>query len=175
LKMYDYRNRIYEPQEGIFIARDKMYYITLYTYTRNDPVNFVDPFGFVCTSWFKSAEPPGPTFTRISTGEEYVWGGYEEIPEINVCVCKWRKYRFYKIYPTEVFYRVCINCTQFPIVQYKAVEKNPIKVKDKDIGECEGRYIIPLSRLLGCAYFCRPGSRYDPNLHPEVINGLSCH
>ena len=51
LGIYDYRSRNYSPMIGRFLQKDKMGYIdgmNDYYYVLNNPVNYVDPFGFSC-------------------------------------------------------------------------------------------------------------------------------
>jgi RHS repeat-associated protein len=49
LKLYDYRNRLYQPELGRFLQPDPKEFAAgdynLYRYCHNDPVNMVDPFG----------------------------------------------------------------------------------------------------------------------------------
>jgi RHS repeat-associated protein len=49
LKLYDYRNRMYQPELGRFLQPDPKEFTAgdynLYRYCHNDPVNFTDPFG----------------------------------------------------------------------------------------------------------------------------------
>ena len=48
--MYYYRNRWYDPEIGRFISEDPVGFaggdINLYSYVGNNPLNFIDPFGF---------------------------------------------------------------------------------------------------------------------------------
>ncbi len=50
LKLYDYRNRMYQPELGRFLQPDPKEFgagdYNLYRYCHNDPVNRNDPFGF---------------------------------------------------------------------------------------------------------------------------------
>ena len=49
LKLYDYRNRMYQPELGRFLQPDPKAFgagdYNLYRYCHNDPVNYLDPFG----------------------------------------------------------------------------------------------------------------------------------
>jgi RHS repeat-associated protein len=51
LKLYDYRNRMYQPELGRFLQPDPKEFAAgdynLYRYCHNDPVNRSDPFGLV--------------------------------------------------------------------------------------------------------------------------------
>lgn len=64
LNMYDYRNRIYSPQEGRFIQIDPIRFkagdINIYRYVFNDPINWSDPFGYYGKSKIPKEYPPLP-------------------------------------------------------------------------------------------------------------------
>ncbi len=51
LKLYDYRNRMYQPELGRFLQPDPKEFgaadYNLYRYCHNDPVNRADPFGLI--------------------------------------------------------------------------------------------------------------------------------
>src|SRR5204862_5482777 len=51
LKLYDYRNRLYQPELGRFMQPDPKEFgagdYNLYRYCHNDPVNHTDPTGLV--------------------------------------------------------------------------------------------------------------------------------
>lgn len=51
LKLYDYRNRMYQPELGRFMSPDSKHFAAgdynLYRYCHNDPVNKSDPFGLL--------------------------------------------------------------------------------------------------------------------------------
>jgi RHS repeat-associated protein len=51
LKLYDYRNRMYQPELGRFLQPDPKEFgagdYNLYRYCHNDPINKTDPFGLV--------------------------------------------------------------------------------------------------------------------------------
>ena len=53
LKVYDYRNRMYQPELGRFLQPDPKEFgagdYNLYRYCHNDPVNRIDPTGLI--SW----------------------------------------------------------------------------------------------------------------------------
>src|SRR5207247_511672 len=55
LKVYDYRNRLYNPQMGRFLQPDPKEFgagdYNLYRYCHNDPVNRSDPTGLVDETW----------------------------------------------------------------------------------------------------------------------------
>ncbi len=84
--LYYYRNRYYSPELGRFLQRDPVGYIAginLYTYCSNNPVNWVDPFG-----WDK--EKPWWEKIRGSIGIEFgisggalFGGGISIIPTIT--------------------------------------------------------------------------------------------
>jgi RHS repeat-associated protein len=54
LKLYDYRNRMYQPELGRFMQPDPEHFAggdqNLYRYCRNDPVNRTDPTGLISFS-----------------------------------------------------------------------------------------------------------------------------
>jgi len=49
-ELYFYRARYYDPSAGRFIAKDPIGFaggdVNLYGYVRNDPINWIDPWGF---------------------------------------------------------------------------------------------------------------------------------
>ena len=55
LKVYDYRNRMYQPELGRFLQPDPQEFAAgdynLYRYCHNDPVNRSDPMGLVDMQW----------------------------------------------------------------------------------------------------------------------------
>ena len=64
-----YRRRYYDPLIGRFLSRDPLGYmlgeLNLYTYTRNSPVNFTDPYGLYWGEdqvnwWMHESALPGP-------------------------------------------------------------------------------------------------------------------
>jgi len=63
LKLYDYRNRLYQPELGRFMQPDPKEFgagdYNLYRYCRNDPVNRTDPTGLI---------PDGPITPEESKG-----------------------------------------------------------------------------------------------------------
>lgn len=55
LKLYDYRNRMYQPELGRFMQPDPKHFAAgdynLYRYCHNDPVNRADPMGLLDNTW----------------------------------------------------------------------------------------------------------------------------
>jgi RHS repeat-associated protein len=55
LKLYDFRNRVYQPELGRFMSPDPKHFTAgdynLYRYCHNDPVNRIDPTGLVDETW----------------------------------------------------------------------------------------------------------------------------
>ena len=59
--LYYYRNRWYDPKIGRFISEDPIGFaggdINLYGYVGNNPLSFIDPFGFRgCPSWWDAVQ-----------------------------------------------------------------------------------------------------------------------
>jgi RHS repeat-associated protein len=62
LKLYDYRNRMYQPELGRFMQPDPKQFgagdYNLYRYCHNDPINRNDPFGlFESPGWMQATIP----------------------------------------------------------------------------------------------------------------------
>jgi RHS repeat-associated protein len=64
LKLYDYRNRMYQPELGRFMQPDPKEFAAgdynLYRYCHNDPVNKSDPFGLLEYRFAKNYPDKGP-------------------------------------------------------------------------------------------------------------------
>jgi len=65
LRLYDYRNRMYQPELGRFLQPDPKQFAAgdynLYRYCHNDPVNKIDPFGlleYAFTDTFPTSSQP---------------------------------------------------------------------------------------------------------------------
>jgi RHS repeat-associated protein len=64
LKLYDYRNRLYQPELGRFLQPDPKQFAAgdynLYRYAHNDPINHFDPFGLLTWRYEKGFPETGP-------------------------------------------------------------------------------------------------------------------
>ncbi len=71
--LYYYRARYYDPMEGRFVSKDPIGFnggdVNLYGYVQNNPINFVDPTGLLCTY---SQSYGQLTCTNDCTGEQYL-------------------------------------------------------------------------------------------------------
>ncbi len=64
-RLYHYRARVYDPENGTFLTQDPIYSINPYSYVENDPLNFIDPLGLMACR---------KEFTAYSSG----WGCMKE-------------------------------------------------------------------------------------------------
>jgi RHS repeat-associated protein len=66
VKLYDYRNRMYQPELGRFMQPDPKEFgagdYNLYRYCHNDPVNKSDPFGLESYGWVRAIFPGAVEF-----------------------------------------------------------------------------------------------------------------
>lgn len=73
--LYYYKSRFYSPNLGRFLQPDAMGYddgLHLYTYVKNNPVNFVDPLGLLAELADSQSEPWG---LSSGGGSVHGWGG----------------------------------------------------------------------------------------------------
>lgn len=70
--LYYYRARYYDPMEGRFISKDPIGFrggINIYAYVLNNPINWIDPTGLLCTY---SQSAGQLTCTDDCTGDQYL-------------------------------------------------------------------------------------------------------
>jgi RHS repeat-associated protein len=80
LKLYDYRNRMYQPELGRFMQPDPKEFgagdYNLYRYCHNDPVNHTDPTGLFPERDFIAGLGDALTFGQAEKVAEYFYPGY---------------------------------------------------------------------------------------------------
>ncbi len=74
LRVYDYRNRVYQPELGRFLQPDPKQFeagdYNLYRYCHNDPVNHTDPYGLLEIRWKESGNATDPKIENHYTDEK---------------------------------------------------------------------------------------------------------
>jgi RHS repeat-associated protein len=80
VKLYDYRNRMYQPELGRFMQPDPKEFgagdYNLYRYCHNDPVNHTDPTGLDPTRDFIAGVGNALTFDQAEKVAEFFYPGY---------------------------------------------------------------------------------------------------
>jgi len=129
--LYYYRARYVDPSTGRFLSEDPVRFnagINFYTYVKNEPIDFVDPFGLKCTQVTPWQEIPGisaPNFRRpyASFEDGLFWHldswDFANGPEggtVISCICTWtasrtRLRKFYRENVTEEAWFECPTCT----------------------------------------------------------------
>jgi RHS repeat-associated protein len=128
--LYFYRARYYDPAAGRFLSEDPVRFsarMDSYAYVKNEPVDFLDPYGLKCkqvTPWQEiptmgapGAQQPNLTievglwWTRLDW--DYANGQEGSTP--NSCICTWvagytRVQRFYRKTVEEEAWFECTNC-----------------------------------------------------------------
>ncbi len=123
-----YRARYYDPSTARFIAEDPARFnagVHFYKYVKNQPLDYVDPYGFKCTQvtpWQEIPQMSGVPLQPYLTLEDGVFwefqswdfSGGPEGPVIS-CICDWiathtRIRKFYEKNVTEEAWFECTDC-----------------------------------------------------------------
>jgi RHS repeat-associated protein len=128
--LYFYRARYVDPNAGRFLSEDPVRFsagVNFYAYVKNEPIDFVDPFGFKCTQVTPWQEIPGMSapnsrkpYASYEDGlfwqlDSWDFANGPEGGTVISCICTWtasrtRIKKFYRENVTEEAWFECADC-----------------------------------------------------------------
>ncbi len=169
--LYFYRARYLDPNAGRFLSEDRVRFaggINFYAYVKNQPTDFVDPFGFECmqvTPWQEIPGMGGPNsrqpYASYEDGLFWQLEGWEfangpEGGTVISCICTWtasrtRLRKFYRENVTEEAWFRCDDCrgSRREYRTRKKTKQWEVDSPDKPIWSPETRYTTGPTVQLG--------------------------
>jgi RHS repeat-associated protein len=153
--LYYYRARYYDASIGRFLAEDPAGFnagIHFYKYVKNQPLDYVDPYGLKCaqvTPWQEIPQMSGAPLQPYSSYQDgLAWqfkgwdlSGGSEGPVIS-CICDWvaTRTRIRKFYQKNVTEEAWFECTDCKGSHRERQTRNKLKQWEVDV---PGGPIIP--------------------------------
>jgi len=178
--LYYYRARYVDQSTGRFLSEDPARFnggINLYAYVRNEPIDFVDPYGLKCTQVTPWQEiptmSPNPRKPYASYEDGLFWQletwDFANGPEggtVISCICTWiatrtRVRKFYRENVTEEAWFECADCGK----PSQRERRTRTKLKEWEV-DSPGNPIIPspdVRRTTGPAVQIGRDSGADPS------------
>lgn len=123
--LYYYRARYYDPTIARFLSEDPVRFgagINFYAYVKNEPIDFVDPYGLKCEQLTPWKEVPRMTSPNALKPYSTVQGGLFWVPGTwdfvggdgsSSCICEWvaTHVRKRKLYRERIEEQAWFQCT----------------------------------------------------------------
>ena len=179
--LYYYRARYYDPSAGRFIAEDPAGFnagVHFYKYVKNQPSDYVDPYGLKCkqvTPWQEIPQMSGaPLQPYLTFQDGLAWqfktwdfSGGAEGPVIS-CICDWfathtRIRKFYRKTAAEEAWFECTDCNASHRERHT---RNTLKQWEVDV---PGLPIIPTQTAQTTGATVQSGG-WNVGMNPDASN-----